>query len=95
MDEGIEKKAHLPTKALVSRINRITGHLESVKRMIEENRSCSEILIQIAAIRSSINGLGQTILQGHLEHCIVDAAKKGDQKVIDDLNDAIEKFLKF
>ena len=85
---------HENTKAVLNRLSRAIGHLQSVKRMIEEGRDCSEVLVQIAAVRSAIDNTGKVILQDHLKHCIVDAAREGDQQAIDDLCRAIEKYMK-
>ena len=85
---------HENTKAVLNRLSRAIGHLQSVKRMIEEGRDCSEVLIQIAAVRSAIDNTGKVILQDHLKHCVVDAAREGDQQAIDDLCKAIEKYMK-
>ncbi|MEG1409046.1 MAG: metal-sensing transcriptional repressor [Terrisporobacter sp.] len=86
--------SHKNTKAVVNRLSRAIGHLESVKRMVEEGRDCSEVLIQVSAVKSSINNIGKIILQDHIEHCIVDAVETGDEQVLKDLNTAIDKFVK-
>ena len=85
---------HEHTKAVLNRLSRAIGHLQSVRNMVEEGRDCSEVLIQIAAVRSAIDNTGKLILQDHLKHCIVDAAAEGDQKAIDDLCQAIDKYMK-
>ena len=85
---------HENTRAVLNRLSRAIGHLQSVKRMVEEGRDCSEVLIQIAAVRSAIDNTGKIILQDHLKHCIVDAAREGDQQAIDDLCKAIDKYMK-
>lgn len=82
------------TKAVVNRLNRAIGHLEAVRNMVEEGRDCSEVLIQIAAVRSAINNIGKLILKEHISHCVVDAVETGDQQCLDDLEDAINKFIK-
>ena len=86
--------SHEHTKAVLNRLSRAIGHLQSVRNMVEEGRDCSEVLIQIAAVRSAIDNTGKLILQDHLKHCIVDAAAEGDQKAIDDLCQAIDKYMK-
>ena len=86
--------SHEHTKAVLNRLSRAIGHLQSVRTMVEEGRDCSEVLIQIAAVRSAIDNTGKLILQDHLKHCIVDAAAEGDQTTIDDLCDAIDKYMK-
>ena len=86
--------SHKNTKAVINRLSRAIGHLESVKRMVEEGRDCSEVLIQVSAVKSAVNNIGKIILQDHIEHCIVDAVETGDDKVLQDLNSAIDKFIK-
>ena len=85
---------HESTKAVLNRLSRAIGHLQSVRKMVEDGRDCSEVLVQIAAVRSAIDNTGKVILQDHLKHCIVEAAAQGDQKAIDDLCQAIEKYMK-
>lgn len=85
---------HEHTRAVLNRLSRAIGHLQSVRRMVEEGRDCSEVLIQIAAVRSAIDNTGKLILQDHLKHCIIDAAQQGDQKAIDDLCRAIDQYMK-
>ena len=86
--------SHEHTKAVLNRLSRAIGHLQSVKAMVEEGRDCSEVLIQIAAVRSAIDNTGKLILQDHLKHCIVDAVAEGDQQAIEDLCQAIDKYMK-
>lgn len=85
---------HENTKAVLNRMNRAIGHMESIKTMIESGRDCSEVLVQIAAVRSAINNIGKIILEDHINHCIVDAVENGDLSELDSLNDAISKFVK-
>lgn len=85
---------HENTKAVLNRLSRAIGHLESVKRMVEDGRDCSEVLIQLSAVKSAINNTGKIILQDHIEHCLVDAIQSGDMKEIDELNKAIGQFIK-
>lgn len=86
--------SHESTKAVVNRMSRAIGHMEAVKKMIEEGRDCSEVLIQISAVKSAINNIGKIVLQDHINHCVVEAVENGDQKVLDDLSAAIDKFVK-
>jgi len=85
---------HENTKAVINRLSRAIGHLESVKTMVEDGRDCSEILIQIAAVKSAVNNIGKIILQDHINTCVVNAVETGDKKVLEDLNSAIGKFIK-
>ena len=74
--------SHAQTKAVLNRLSRAIGHLESIKRMVEDGRDCSEVLIQLSAVKSAINNTGKIILQDHIEHCIVDAVEHGDREAI-------------
>jgi len=85
---------HENTKAVVNRLSRAIGHLESVKKMVEEGRDCSEVLIQLAAVKSAINNTGKLILKDHINHCVVHAIENNDEQVLAELNDAIDKFMK-
>lgn len=84
---------HKETKAVLNRLSRAIGHLESVKRMVEDGRDCTEVLIQLAAVRSALNSTAKVILKDHMEHCISDAVNTGDTEIIDELNAAIDKFI--
>ncbi len=85
---------HAQTKAVLNRLSRAIGHLESIKRMVEDGRDCSEVLIQLSAVKSAINNTGKIILQDHIEHCIVDAVEHGDREAIKELEKAIDRFVK-
>lgn len=61
---------HGQTRAIINRLSRIEGHIRSIKSMVEEERNCSEILIQIAAVRSAISKTGRVVLEDHLESCL-------------------------
>ncbi len=85
---------HTHTRAVINRLSRAIGHLESVKRMVENGQDCSEVLIQLAAVRSALTNTGKIILQDHIEHCIVDAVENDDPVPMEQLKKAIEQFIK-
>lgn len=86
--------SHQHTKAVLNRLSRAIGHLESIRRMVEDGRDCSEVLIQLSAVKSAINNTGKVILQDHIQHCIVDAVRDGDLQALEELNKAIDRFMK-
>ena len=86
--------SHAHTPAVLNRMSRAIGHMESIKRMIEDGRDCAEVLIQLSAVKSAINNTGKIILQDHIEHCIVDAVEHGDKDAIKELEVAIDRFVK-
>ena len=73
---------------------RLIGHLEAIKRMIEDGRDCTEILIQLSAVDAAIKAVSRIILKDHMEHCIVDAINDDDKQAIENLQKAIEQFIK-
>ena len=85
---------HMNTKAVLNRLSRAIGHLTSVRGMVEQGRDCSEVLIQLAAVRSAINRTCEVILKDHLEHCIVDAVNTGDMEALEELKRAVELLMK-
>ncbi|HWQ57388.1 MAG TPA: metal-sensing transcriptional repressor [Clostridia bacterium] len=89
MDHGHESR-----QAVLHRLSRAIGHLEAVRNMVEEGRDCSEILTQIAAVKSAVNNIGKLVLQDHIRHCVVHAAQTGDGQVLDDLAVAVDRFVK-
>ena len=86
--------SHEHTKAVLNRLSRAIGHRESIKKMVENGRDCSEVLIQLSAVKAAINNTGKVILQDHIQHCLVDAIESGDMKEIEELNKAIDRFIK-
>ena len=89
--EHIHHHDHKQTKAVVNRLARAIGHLESVKHMVEDGRDCTEVLVQLAAVRSALNSTAKIILKDHIEHCIA-GVESGDH-ALEELNDAIDKFI--
>ena len=65
-----------------------------VKRMVEDGRDCSEVLIQLSAIESAIKSVSRVILKEHMSTCIIDAVRKDDLETIEELNKAIDKFIR-
>ena len=83
---------HTQTKAVINRLSRAIGHLEAVMHMVEDGRDCSEVLIQLAAVRSALNNTAKIILKDHLEHCIYSAGN-GNAEQLAEMNDAIDRFI--
>ena len=85
---------HTNTKAVLNRLARVIGHLQSIKHMVEDGRDCSEVLIQLSAVKAAINSTGKVILQDHIQHCLVDAVETGDMEAVQELSKAIDSFIK-
>ena len=87
------KHSHTQTKAVLNRLSRAIGHLESVRKMVVDGRDCTEVLVQLAAVRSALNNTAKVILKDHVEHCLADAVEHGDMEAIAQLDRAIEQFM--
>lgn len=81
-------------KKIVNRLSKSIGHLEKVKQMLIEGQDCSDVLIQLAAVKSEVNGAGKALLKEHISQCIVEAIQENDQESIDHMNKAIDSFMK-
>jgi len=91
------KHVHESKRLLKTRMARIIGHAESIQRMIEEDRDCSEVLVQIAAVRSALNNVGKLLLADHIDHCVRGTMAPDtpeNEELFSSLKDAIEKFVR-
>ena len=95
-EKGSHSHTHDPKeiRAVINRLSRSIGHLQSVKRMVENGVDCSDVLVQIAAVRAELNNAGKVLLKQHLEHCIVDAVEENDTEAVAKMNAAIDRFMK-
>lgn len=82
-------------KALVNRLSRIEGQIRGIKRMLEEHQSCDEILVQLAATRSALNGAARQLLEGHMETCVLESLRSGEGEApFESLKGALARYLK-
>ncbi len=85
---------HQHQQSVLNRLARIEGHVRAIKRMVEEEVPCPDILLQIAAVRSALNSVGRLILEDHLQSCVVEAVERGDyQQALRDLKASLDKFI--
>ena len=81
-------------KDLISRLNRIEGQVRGVKAMVQDERYCTDILVQVSAIQSALNGFSRTLLSSHVKSCVVEEIKNGDaDKAVDELCETIRRML--
>lgn len=78
-------------KKLTDRINRIIGQLNGIRNMIDDNRYCGDILIQIGAVESALQGLGYLVLQEHMETCVVEQIKQGNMAIMTEAVELMKK----
>lgn len=78
-------------KQLQNRINRIIGQLNGIKNMIDDNRYCGDILIQIGAVENALQSLGYVILQDHMQTCVAEEVRKGNEDILAEAVELIKK----
>lgn len=81
-------------RRIVNRLSRIEGHIRGIKMMVQESRSCPDVLVQLAAVRGAIDRVSRIILDEHLTECVARAAREGNiEEEIDGLKAALDRFL--
>lgn len=91
-----KKKERSPEeyKALMNRLNRVEGQINGIKRMLENNAYCPDILIQVSAANAALNSFGKELLSNHIHTCVIDDIKAGNEEVIDELCKILQKLMK-
>ena len=81
-------------KKLSNRINKIEGQIKGIKKMIDDDIYCDDVLNQISSVKSALNGLSKALLERHLNTCVIEKIKNDDSQVIDELLITLNKMLK-
>jgi CsoR family transcriptional regulator, copper-sensing transcriptional repressor len=85
---------HSKTAAVINRLSRIEGHIRAIKRMIDEDKPCPEVLFQLAAVRSAVQKTAQIVLQDHIESCLSQAENSGvSGEEWRSLKEALDKYI--
>jgi len=85
---------HRKREDVIKRLARIEGHVRGVRRMVEEDKSCPEVLLQLAAVRAALNRVGRMVFEDHVETCVSKAIKEGaGESAVAELKDALARFL--
>lgn len=93
--EGKKKYREKPEmKNLITRLNRIEGQVRGVKNMVEDQRYCIDILTQVSAIQAALNSFNKSLLANHIKSCVVEDIRSGDDQVVDELCNTIQKLMK-
>lgn len=89
MDAETKRKAR-------NRLKRIAGQVEGIRRMVEEDRYCVDVLLQVAAVRSALDQLGKLVLGSHVETCVAEAFASGTAREREEKRDELlELFTRF
>ena len=81
------------TETIKNRLKRIEGQVRGLIKMVDENRECEDILVQISSAKSALHKTGQAILEGHLQNCVLSGVQSGNgEEIMKKLSSAIEQF---
>ncbi len=86
------KRSDEDKNKLVTRINKLIGQMNGIKKMIENDRYCDDILIQLSAIDKSIKSLANVILDNHMHTCLIENIENGNYEVINEIIDLFKRF---
>lgn len=81
-------------KELITRLNRIEGQIRGIKKMVESDTYCTDILTQVSAVQAALNSFNKLLLSNHIHTCVVEDIKNGNEEVIDDLMNILQKLMK-
>ncbi len=84
MDYKVKVRTEKEKKAYIARLNKISGQISGIKNMIEQDRYCGDVLIQVSAADKALKSFASIILKNHLETCVINEIKNGNNKVIDE-----------
>ncbi len=79
-------------KAITSRLNRISGQINGIKKMIEEDKYCDDVLIQLSAVNKSIKSLANLLIEKHMNTCVVREITNGNTEVLAEIVDLFKRF---
>ncbi len=81
-------------RSLTNRLNRIEGQVRGVRKMLEDDAYCTDILTQVSAIQAALNAFNKELLANHIKSCVVNDIKSGKTEVVDDLVCTLQKLMK-
>lgn len=89
-----KKRSAEEHKALINRLNRIEGQIRGIKRMVETDTYCTDILIQVSAVNAALNAFNKELLSEHIRTCVTNDIKNGDDSTIDELVLTLQRLMK-
>ncbi|SFS62375.1 metal-sensitive transcriptional regulator [Paenibacillus sp. BC26] len=93
---SVRRSAHTDEikNSLITRLNRIEGQIRGLKGLIEKDTYCDDVLNQIAAAQSALNGVGKLLLEHHMNSCVIERIQQGDHAVVKELLVTMNKLMK-
>ena len=79
-------------RSVSRRVNRAIGQLNGIRQMVEEDRYCGDVLIQLAAVEKAVAAISREVMQDHLRTCVVERVQAGDVEAVDEVMDLLRRF---
>lgn len=92
--ERVKHREDEETKNLINRLARIEGQIRGIRKMVEEERYCIDIINQVAAVSAAINSFNKVLLSAHIKSCVVEDIEKGSSQMVDELCDTLHKLMR-
>ena len=92
MSDKITRRPEDVKKTISTRLNRIDGQLHGIKKMVDQDKYCDDILIQLSAVNKSIKSLANYILENHMYNCVLNDMEKGNVEIIDEVLTLFRRF---
>lgn len=81
-------------KSMINRLNRIEGQVRGIRRMVESDAYCPDILIQVSAVNAALNSFNKVLLAEHIRSCVTEDIREGKEETIDELVLVLQKLMK-
>lgn len=90
----IKQRDEKEMKDLINRLNRIEGQIRGIKKMVESDTYCADILTQVSAAQAALNGFSKVLLSNHIHTCVVEDIKNGNEDIVDELMVLLHKMMR-
>ncbi|WP_018932732.1 metal-sensing transcriptional repressor [Gracilibacillus lacisalsi] len=92
-DQPIKPRSNDEKQKVINRLKRIEGQVRGIQKMVEDDRYCVDVLVQISAIQSALKNVGFSVTERHIKHCVSEAIKQGEgQETIEELLNVMKQF---
>lgn len=89
-----KQRSELEYKNYISRLNRIEGQIRGIKGMVERDAHCTDIMIQVSAVRAALNSFNRVLLENHIKTCVTEDIRNGKNETVDELLETLQKLMK-
>ena len=93
-EKRTKKRSEEEIRQLTNRLNRVEGQIRGIKKMLEENAYCPEILNQVSAANAALNAFGRELLSSHIQSCVIQDIRNGNDGTVDELLGVLQKMMK-